>query len=305
MQGGQFGPGRHPEFQVEDLAGDLVHRLRLAGPARAVQGQHEQALGPLAQRVFRGEGAQGGDGRDVPVQAEFQGAVEVVLPRGEPQLGQPVPLGLGVRAGQPRQRGAGPEPDGVSEGAVGLAGGPRGAQPGRGGESPLELVDVQHRFVQPQGVAVGGGHQQAGRCAGGPVGFEEGAQPGHVRPQGAHGARWRPLAPERIQEFGHGGGPPPPQQQDGEQGPLLVRPQGQLCPAGCPGGHRPEQPKPQPGGLPGALVLAHSRPIPPHNGRRERYFDGTPHVRAGSPGCPRHRPPGPPGGVPGYGMVGV
>lgn len=294
MQGGQAGAGGGAEFEGERLAGGLVHGECLAGAARPVQGPHEQFLGALAQRVFGGEGAQGRDGRGLAVQAEFQRVVEVGLAGGQPQSGEPVAPGLGVGAGEAGQRAARPECEGALPGAVRLPDGSGGSQPGGVGEPALELVDVHRRAGQSQDVAAGGEDEDPGGCPGRAVRFEEGPQPGRVRPYGPHGTRRRALSPQRVAELGYGDGPPRPQQQYGEQRALLVRAQGQRGAVGRPRGHRPEQPEPYAlGERAPALRLRHVPPRSPDRTEGKGYFAaaGTAGRGRGSGGRPSGSPP--------------
>lgn len=102
----KFRPRLRSELGVQGAAGGRVHREGLRLAARAVQGQHQQGLGPFAQRMLGGEGAQPGDRvtHRIDLSAQLHHTAEEFLLSGDVQFGEPVALPLGVRTGQSGQR---------------------------------------------------------------------------------------------------------------------------------------------------------------------------------------------------------
>ncbi|GAA2839505.1 hypothetical protein GCM10020220_030570 [Nonomuraea rubra] len=232
-----------PQLVDERLArlGEDVERVAL--PAAAVQGQHELGAQPLAQRVVGGERDQLGD--DLGVVAELQVHVHERLDDADTPLDQAVALVLGVGADGAGQRLAleqgqrGPQGAGALGRFAGLAGG-LGLL-----DAALEAGQVEGVLRQAQRVAAADRGEQLGAGAGGPVGFEHGAQPGDVRAQRAQGPRRGLLAPHRVDHLVRGDRVAFPQEQHAEDGTLQRGAQVEFL-AITPRADRTEHGEPQP-----------------------------------------------------------
>ncbi len=222
---------------------------------RPGEGQREQGPDVLAQWLLvrgRGEGRRhfGGSAHREPDPSSVDLG-------GRPQLGEPGPLGVGVRGAgelgirqappQRQRRGqllvdrlqvcgrhAGCDGEGVAtEQAVSL----------RDPAGEHDLVDGVRRDVQQ--VTGSPGHQQRAAGAWGPSGFEDPPQRGDVTVQrGLDGGR-RSVAPEQVGQRLDGDDPAGVQYETGEQRPLLVRPEVEVraVPHGL---HRTEDGDPHP-----------------------------------------------------------
>ncbi len=219
MHRGQAGARFHPELLDQQLAGVGVDAERLGLAPAAVQRQHQQLAQPFAQRVLRRQVVEIAD--DLGVQADVQGGGAQVLGGGHLPLGQPQPLGVGVRPGDAGECAAAEQVQRLGQQPVRLVLVARG--PGGRGFAAESLEDRQVEGLarDAQRVAVGDRDQHLGRAAHLPPGLDDGAQTGDVGAQGGYGLRWGPLAPECVDQVLRGDRASGMQQKGGQDGLLL------------------------------------------------------------------------------------
>lgn len=200
-----------------------------------VQRVHEQLTWPFPQRV-RG-------GQLVQLTGHLPAMVDVhrqpSLGRGQPQLVQPRPLPLGVRARDPGERVT--VPTGQCGGQQ-LTG--RTVPPPSPFDEPLHHRQVDRFDGDAQGVPVGDRLQQPRRRPGCAPRFEQPPQPGDIGPHHGHRRPRRRTAPHPVHDLLDRYRPAPAQQQHRQDRPLLRRPEAQLHPV-TPRPHGAEQGEPQ------------------------------------------------------------
>ena len=132
----------------------------------------------LAQRVLGGEHGQLGYGLFVSPEREQH--VGVVGSRPDPQLGEPVPLGLGMRPGNARQRGAAPQAERFAQSAFGAGKIPVSALGSCPRKQVLEGHGVQGAWVKTQQVTGTGADQHRARVTWLTVRVQDTTQASHV-----------------------------------------------------------------------------------------------------------------------------
>jgi hypothetical protein len=203
VQPAQVGARLAADLLDQPVAQLLIHPQRIGLPIVAVQREHQLPGQALAQRVGRDGRGQLRD--QVGVQAQAELGVEEVLQQAGPHLGQPDPVGLHPRRGDPVQRIAAPQ----------LQRGPqRLGRPRRvGGQArlpeqvvqPLDVGGAAGRIEQIPGVA---GDEDVTHLA---------AQLGDQPLQPGPGRRRRPAAPQGIDQPLGGNDLPGRQGQHGER----------------------------------------------------------------------------------------
>src|SRR5207244_5216802 len=114
FQVAERGRGFEAEFLDERLAGPAVEVERLRLPPVSVEGDHQLAARPLAQRVVPDERFELRE--DLRVPAELELGVEALLERDEPQFLQARDRGLGERlVGEVGKGRTAPEPERLAE----------------------------------------------------------------------------------------------------------------------------------------------------------------------------------------------
>ncbi len=210
------GWGRLQAELLQQQLPDLAVGLQGVGlAAGAVQGEHQLAAEPLAQRLLGDQALELAD--QLGPGAEGQVGLDPLLHADQPQLLQPGDLGLGERlvaeVGQGR-----PPPQGqrLGQGVGGLGGGPVGQGLATLGEQALEPAQVD---------LVGDGPEQVpGRPGDQPPLGQGPAQPRHGRLEGVGRPRGRVLAPQLHQHALAGHDLVGVQDQQGEHGPLAGSP---------------------------------------------------------------------------------
>ena len=214
------GRGRVDPELVEQRRPQPAQRGQGVGlPVAAVLGQREGRPQPLPERVVRDERREL-VGDDV-VAADVEQGLGAGLQQAQVDGVEPVDLlGDARQVGDPGVRPPPPQGEGLlGEGEpVGRGGG----RVGGGDGQALEPAGVDGVVGQAQPVPVGGARQVLRGCAGGAVGLEQRAQPGHGHLQRRGGLRRRRLAPERVDQLLGADGPAGGGEQDGEDGPLAA-----------------------------------------------------------------------------------
>ena len=200
------------EQQLPDLAVGL-EGLGLA--AAAVEGEHELAAEPLAQRLLGDQALELAD--QLGPGAQGQVGLDPLLHTDQAQLLQPGDLGLGERlVAEVGQRRPPPQGQRLGQGVGGLGGGAVGQGLATLGEQPLEPAQVDLVGDGPEQVPGRPGHQPA--LGQGPP------QPRHGRLEGVGRARGRVLAPQLHQDALAGQHLVGVQHQQGEHSPLAGSP---------------------------------------------------------------------------------
>ena len=222
LQLGQLGRRIEAELLGEHGARARVHAQRVGLAAAAVQGDHQAAGEPLAQRVLVGRALQLADG--LAVTAEGEEGVEAGLQRLQAQLvpahrGRPGPL-LVDDVGEGRTVPLGQTGLDVRQGAVGV-----GAERGAGlGDAVLEAGGVEDAAVDGQHVAGPLPAQQL-RVA------ERPAQQRDVALQRVHGRGRRFAGPHVVDQAVDGDDLSADERQAGEHGPLAGTAEGDGSPS--------------------------------------------------------------------------
>ena len=194
----QHAPTRPKDFERVGLS------------AGAVEREHQLAAKPFPQRLLDEESLDLPD--ELGITAEHEVGVDAVLERGEPQLLEaPALCGGELVVCEVDQRRAPPQRERLAQKASGL-GGVLGL--GRRREERLEATRVDLRGIDLELVAR--------RASQKPVTAEQLAQTRDVELHHRRGGRWRPLAPERVDQLVGRDGLVRPQEQRRQQGALLT-----------------------------------------------------------------------------------
>lgn len=161
-------------------------------PAAAVQTEHEHCYEALAQRILAGRVSEVVDNLRVPAQGEL--GIPVPLQRSESQVGEPLPLCLGERSGQPRQCLAPPPPERITPRVSAGTQLPAVPKPSRFRGALLEQGKIQFTAVQSEAVTTSYPRYDA------PAEYP--AQPRHVRPHDLDTDRRNFPAPHAVEDRG-------------------------------------------------------------------------------------------------------
>ncbi len=215
LQRAQLRAGLGAQLVDQHVPDRLVGRQRGGLLAVPVQGQHQQAVQPLAKGLLAGQLAQLGDHLARPAQVQVR--VDACLQRLQPQLGQPGPLAGGERVrGHPGQRLAPPQRQRRVQlrSRVRPAARPGGGLPGR--HARREPGHVHRLRRGPEQVSLRQRDQGGGAVA------EGAAQPHHGVLQAQPDGGRRCLRPQQVGQLVGRNGTARAEQQRRQQHPLLA-----------------------------------------------------------------------------------
>ena len=222
LQAAQLGRRLEAEVLAEPSAVALEGPQRLGLAPGSVQRVHQLGDRSLTQRVLLGQRLQLAD--QLGCQAAPEIGLDARLDGVEAQLFQAGDVGAGeLVVGEVLQRRPAPQVEGVTQdlgGAVGIVGEAGAGVPDGG----LEAVGVERGRIGADRVAVVTGDQHAALAATVALRLERRPQPGDVHPQRLLLAR-PVVTPELLEDAVGGHDPVDVEQQQGEQRPLLVRPE--------------------------------------------------------------------------------